>query len=63
MGIGSVTSTNSMSVMQTLTTASTDPKIKNIQNEITDAKQQMQKLSSKEGTKLHIPCSVHQHYR
>ena len=48
MGIGSVTSTNSMSVMQTLTTASTDPKIKNIQNEITDAKQQMQKLSSKE---------------
>ena len=48
MGIGSVTSTNSMSVMQTITTASTDPKIKNIQNEITDAKQQMQKLSSKE---------------
>ncbi|MBD5504865.1 MAG: hypothetical protein HDR09_14320 [Lachnospiraceae bacterium] len=48
MGIGSVTSTNSMSVMQTITTASTDPKIKNIQNEITDAKQQMQNLSSKE---------------
>lgn len=48
MGIGSVTSTNSMSGMQTITAASTDPKIKNIQNEITDAKQQMQKLSSKE---------------
>ncbi|MDE7133306.1 MAG: hypothetical protein K2O65_16205 [Lachnospiraceae bacterium] len=48
MGIGSVTSTNSMSSIQTITTASTDPKIKNIQNEITDAEQQMQKLSSKE---------------
>ena len=48
MGIGSVTSTNSMSGMQTIKSASTDPKIKNIQNEITDAEQQMQKLSSKE---------------
>ena len=48
MGIGSVTSTNSMSGMQMITAASTDPKIKNIQNEITDAKQQMQKLSSME---------------
>ena len=48
MGIGSITSTNSMSGMQMITAASTDPKIKNIQNEITDAKQQMQKLSSKE---------------
>ncbi|MDE6740245.1 MAG: hypothetical protein K2K07_14275 [Lachnospiraceae bacterium] len=48
MGIGSVTSTNSMSGIQTNMAASTDPKIKNIQNEITDAKQQMQKLSSKE---------------
>ena len=48
MGIGSVTSTNSMSSMQTNTAASTDPKIKSIQNEIKDAKQQMQKLSSKE---------------
>ncbi|MBD5476041.1 MAG: hypothetical protein HDR17_08700 [Lachnospiraceae bacterium] len=48
MGIGSVTSTNSMSGMQMITAASTDPKIKNIQNEITDAKQQMQKLSSQE---------------
>ncbi len=48
MGIGRVTSTNSMSSMQTNTAASTDPKIKSIQNEIKDAKQQMQKLSSKE---------------
>lgn len=48
MGIGGVTSTNSMSSMQMNTAASTDPKIKSIQNEIRDAKQQMQKLSSKE---------------
>lgn len=48
MGIGRVTSTNSMSSMQTNTAASTDPKIKNIENEIKDAKQQLQKLSSKE---------------
>ncbi|MBD5544553.1 MAG: hypothetical protein HDR01_10030 [Lachnospiraceae bacterium] len=48
MGIGSVTSTNSMSSMQTLKAVSTDPKIKKIQNEITNAKQQMQKLSPKE---------------
>lgn len=48
MGIGSVTSTNSIAGMQMISAASTDPKIKNIQNEITDAKQQMQKLSSKE---------------
>lgn len=48
MGIGSVTSANSMSGMQMARAASTDPKIKTIQNEITEAKQQMQKLSSKE---------------
>ncbi len=48
MGIGSVTSANSISNMQMITAASTDPKIKNIQNEIADAKQQMQKLSSQE---------------
>lgn len=48
MGIGGVTSTNSMSGMQTLKAVSADPKIKKIQNEITDAKQQMQKLSLKE---------------
>lgn len=48
MGIGRVTSTNNMSSMQTNTAASTDPKIKNIENEIKDAKQQLQKLSSKE---------------
>ena len=34
--------------MQMITAASTDPKIKNIQNEITDVEQQMQKISSKE---------------
>ena len=48
MGIGGVTSTNSMSSMQMLKAVSTDPKIKKIQNEITNAKQQMQKLSPKE---------------
>ncbi len=48
MGIGSITSTNSMSNMQMITAASTDPKIKNIQNEITDVEQQMNKISSKE---------------
>lgn len=48
MGIGSVTSTNSMSSMQMITAASTDPKIKNVQNEITDTEQQLQKISSNE---------------
>ncbi|MDE6675864.1 MAG: hypothetical protein K2K19_13825 [Acetatifactor sp.] len=48
MGIGSVTSTNSMSSMRMLTAVSSDSKIKNIQNEITNAKQQMQKISPKE---------------
>ena len=48
MGIGSVTSTNSMSSMRTLTSVSSDSKIKNIENEITKAKQQMQKISPKE---------------
>ena len=48
MGIGGVTSTSSMSNMQTLKAVSTDPKIKKIQNDITNAKQQMQKLSPKE---------------
>ena len=48
MGIGSITSTNSMSSMQTLKAVSTDPKIKKIQSEITNAKQQMQKLSPTE---------------
>ncbi len=48
MGIGSVTSTNSMSSMQMLTSVPTDPKIKNIENEISKAKQQMQKISPKE---------------
>lgn len=48
MGIGSVTSTNSMSGMRMLTAVSTNSKVKNIQKEITDAKQQMQKISPKE---------------
>ena len=47
MGIGSITSTNSMSGKQMLKSVSTDPKIKKIENEITNAKQQMQKLSPK----------------
>lgn len=48
MGIGSITSTNSMSVMQMTSTDLRDQKSKNIQSDITDAQQQMQKLSSKE---------------
>ena len=48
MGIGSITSTNSMSGIQKISAAPTDPKTKNIKNEITEAKQQMQKLSPKE---------------
>lgn len=48
MGIGGVTSANNMSVMQMTKTALTDTKSKNIQNEITDARQQMQKVSSKD---------------
>ena len=48
MGIGSVTSTNSMSSMRMLTSVSSNSKIKDIENEITNAKQQMQKISPKE---------------
>ena len=48
MGIGSITSTNSMSVMQMTSSDLRDQKSKNIQNDITDAQQQMQKLASKE---------------
>lgn len=48
MEIGSATSLSSMSGMQTITSRTADPKIKKYQNEITDAQQQMQKLSSKE---------------
>lgn len=46
MGIGGVTSTNGMSVMQMTTTNITDTKSKSIQKELTDVQQQMQKLSS-----------------
>lgn len=48
MGIGSVTSANSISGMQTITSRTADPKIKKYQNEITNVQQQMQKLSSTE---------------
>lgn len=48
MGVGSVTSTNSMSGMQTAAARSTDSESKSIQNEIAGVQQQMQKLSSEE---------------
>ena len=48
MGIGSITSTNSISSMQMNTASSTDSKSKKVQDEITLTQQQMQKLSSKE---------------
>lgn len=48
MGIGGVTSANSMSVMQMTTTNITDSKSKSIQKELTDVQQQIQKLSSDE---------------
>lgn len=48
MGIGSVTSTNSISVMQMTPASLKDQKSKSIQNEITDVQQQIQKLSSTE---------------
>ncbi len=47
MGIGSITSTNSMSVTQRTGTAFKDQKSKSIQTEITDVEQQLQKLSAK----------------
>ena len=48
MRVGNITSMNSMSSLQTTMAGSTDIKSKNIQNEIDDIQQQMQKLSSKE---------------
>lgn len=49
MGIGGITSTNnSMSVMQMTSASLKDHKSKNIQKEITDVKQQIQKLSSED---------------
>lgn len=48
MGIGSITSTNSMSSMQLAMARSTDSESKSIQNEITGVQQQMQKLSTSE---------------
>ncbi len=49
MGIGRIASTtNNMSIMQVTSADLKDQKSKNIQNEITDMQQQMQKLSSEE---------------
>lgn len=48
MGISGIASTNSMSVMQMPSTDLKDHKSKNIQNEITEVQQQLQKLSSTE---------------
>ncbi len=48
MGIGSVASTGSASGIQLITAVSTDPKSKSIKNEIANAQQQLQKLSSEE---------------
>lgn len=48
MGVGNITSMNSMAGLQTSMAGSTDVKSKNIQNEITDIEQQMQKVSSQE---------------
>lgn len=46
MGIGGISSVNNMSVMQTPSTGLKDHKSKNIQNELTDVQQKLQKLSS-----------------
>lgn len=46
MGIGGITSANSMSVMQMPSTDLKDQKSKNLQTEITDVQQDIQKLSS-----------------
>lgn len=48
MGISGITSTSSMSTMQMASANSKDHKSKNIQSEIANVQQQMQKLSSKE---------------
>ena len=48
MGISSITSANSMSVMQMTGANSKVQKSKSIQNEITNAQQQIRKLSSQE---------------
>ena len=48
MGISGISSMNNMSVMQMTPANVKDQKSKNIQNEITDVEQQIQKLSSKQ---------------
>lgn len=53
MGIGSIQSTNSMSVMQVTASDLKDYKTRNIQGEITDTQQKMQKLASTEELSAH----------
>lgn len=48
MGINSISSRNSMSGMQMAAAGSANPKMKSVQKEISEAKQQLQKLSAKE---------------
>lgn len=48
MGIGSITSTNRLSVIQTMPTDVKDQKSKSIQNKISDVEKQIRKLSSEE---------------
>ena len=53
MGISGIASTNSMSVVQMTAADLKDQKSKNIQTEITNAQQQLQKLSSAEDLSAH----------
>ncbi len=53
MGISGITSTNSMSVVQMTAADLKDQKSKSIQTEITNAQQQLQKLSSAEDLSAH----------
>lgn len=52
MGVGSITSMNSMSNMQMARASSNDVKSKKIQNEITDLQQKIQKISSNEALSI-----------
>lgn len=53
MGIGSIQSTNNISVMQVTTSDLKDYKTRNIQDEITDTQQKIQKLASTEDLSVH----------
>lgn len=57
MGIGSITSTNSISIMQVTSANFKDQKSKSIHNKISDVQQQMQKLSSKEDLSVNEKAS------